>query len=309
MAGNQVAFMSYAHDDDKQDDGWLTQLHQKLQGEIRTLTGRNDLVIFQDSADIAVGRKWGRDIDESLDAAPVLIVIITPAFLASKQCQREVTRFLERERRLGHDDLILPVYYIDISATQIEDPALKAFHQLTSELATRQHADWCPLRGKQVTNESVRAAITALAKRIIDYLPSSQAPAPPTSHPSHDNHQGRAHAQHTSRRDPPPPSFPAPSGMQPAPPVPRIHADRQPSSPLGAVQAPEKPPARRHRAEHRPDALVISDDRRRNLVFSAPQTPATKPGLHDGLHITVIPAGRAAEPPNHHAGATAPASP
>ena len=77
-----------------------------------TQTGQ-EFTIFQDR-DIQWGQNWKRRIEKSLDEeVTFLIPIITPSFFKSKACRDELGRFLERERRLNRDDLILPVYYVD----------------------------------------------------------------------------------------------------------------------------------------------------------------------------------------------------
>jgi F-box protein 11 len=101
--------MSYVRFNDEHDDGQLTAFRERLSKEVRAQTGE-DFPIFQDRNDIAWGQGWQQRIDETLDAVTLLLVIITPGFFRSPACRAEVARFLERERELGRQDLILPVY-------------------------------------------------------------------------------------------------------------------------------------------------------------------------------------------------------
>lgn len=66
-----------------------------------------EFAIFQDRNDIAWGQNWQARIDQTLDAVTLLIPILTPSFFASPACRQEVTRFVERERTLDRNDLIL----------------------------------------------------------------------------------------------------------------------------------------------------------------------------------------------------------
>nr|WP_294503262.1 hypothetical protein [uncultured Rhodopila sp.] len=42
-----------------------------------------------------------------------MIPIVTPGFLQSEWCCREVLQFREREKQLGRCDLIFPFLYVD----------------------------------------------------------------------------------------------------------------------------------------------------------------------------------------------------
>ena len=143
MAGPAVAFMSYARFDDQHDDGQLTAFRERLSAEIRVQTGE-EFAIFQDRNDIAWGQNWQQRIDQALDAVTLLLVIITPGFFRSPACRAEVQRFLDRERPLGRDDLILPVYYV--STPELDDPRRRDADPLAGILAARQFADWRELR-------------------------------------------------------------------------------------------------------------------------------------------------------------------
>ena len=155
MRGEPAAFMSYVRFNDEHDDGQLTAFRERLSTEVRAQTGE-DFPIFQDRNDIAWGQGWQQRIDEALDAVTLLLVIITPGFFRSPACRAEVARFLERERELGRQDLILPVYYI--SAQEMDDPLLRAGDELAGVLASRQYADWRELRFEAFTSPLVRKA-------------------------------------------------------------------------------------------------------------------------------------------------------
>jgi hypothetical protein len=157
--------MSYARFDDAHDDGELTEFRQRLAAEVRAQTGR-EFVIFQDRADVAWGQNWQQRIDEALDVATLLLVVITPGFFSSAACRAELARFLERERALGRSDLILPLYYI--SATEMNAPAARESDELARVLASRQYADWRELRFEPLSAPKARKAIAQLASRMRD---------------------------------------------------------------------------------------------------------------------------------------------
>jgi parallel beta-helix repeat protein len=165
MGRQPAAFMSYVRFNDQHDDGQLTQFRERLSAEVRVQTGE-EFPIFQDRNDIAWGQNWKARIDETLDAVTLLLVIITPGFFRSPACRAEVKRFLARERELGRQDLILPVYYV--STPELDDPKRREADELARVLASRQFVDWRELRFEPFTSPVVRRALAQLASRMRD---------------------------------------------------------------------------------------------------------------------------------------------
>uniref|UniRef100_UPI001EF5E68B TIR domain-containing protein n=1 Tax=Frankia sp. Cj3 TaxID=2880976 RepID=UPI001EF5E68B len=165
--GDPAAFLSYAHADDTYASGQITAFRQQLEGELRAQVG-HDLHIFQDRDDITWGQAWKERVDDSLDAATFIIPIVTPRFLASDQCRRELARFLEREQRLGRTDLVLPVYWIEVP--DLERRGSRATDDLVAALSARQYADWRELRFTALSDLACRRLIADLARRLRDTL-------------------------------------------------------------------------------------------------------------------------------------------
>ena len=208
MAGQPAAFMSYARFDDQHDDGQLTAFRERLAAEVRVQTGE-EFLIFQDRADIAWGQNWQQRIGQALDTVTLLLVIITPGFFRSPHCRAETEQFLDRERQLGRDDLILPVYYV--STPEIDDPGRRDADPLAATLAARQHADWRELRFEPATSPAARKAIAHLATRMRDTfwhppastpVPARTAPADPAGPPAPQAPQA-APARSAARTEPP----------------------------------------------------------------------------------------------------------
>lgn len=171
-----VAFLSYTHYDDEHDGGNITAFRKALEGEVRVQAGRHDIEIFQDRDGIAWGQAWKERIDDSLDAVTFLVPVLTPTFLNSPQCRRELRRFVDRERRLGRKDLILPVYWIEAPA--LKNPALRSSDELAEELAARQYTDWRELRFQDLGQPETRRALARLAIHIRDVLGSAESLRP-----------------------------------------------------------------------------------------------------------------------------------
>jgi len=174
LSHNPIAFMSYVRVDDQHEGGQITQLLERLSGEVRMQTGQV-FEIFQDRNHIAWGQQWKERFDDSLDEVTFFIPVITPAFFFSPMCREELERFLKREEKLGRTDLILPVYYVECAT--LSDEAKREKDQLAKTIATRQYADWRGLRFEPFTSPEVGKRLAGMARQIIEALERSQ-PAP-----------------------------------------------------------------------------------------------------------------------------------
>lgn len=158
-----LAFMSYEHFANEHDKGYLTEFCQALAGEVKLLSG-DEFFIFHDIKDIEYGELWKKRIEDTLDSTALLIPIITPGFFKSDNCRDELRRFLDREKRLKRDDLILPIYYV--STALIEDESLRIKDELAQIIAAHQYVDWRNLRREKLSSKRTRKTILELAKKI-----------------------------------------------------------------------------------------------------------------------------------------------
>jgi formylglycine-generating enzyme required for sulfatase activity len=161
------ALMSYTSFDDEHDEENLSAFRERLSREVRAWTGRK-FHIFQDVEDIGWGQQVEQRIDEALDTIMFFIPILTPSFFVSKFCRYELERFLQREKDLGRNDLVLPVYYIRVPA--LEDPAHRAHDPLAQTLAKRQRIDWRELRFKPLNDPAAREMLAQMAYGISQHI-------------------------------------------------------------------------------------------------------------------------------------------
>jgi hypothetical protein len=81
-------FISYSHKDDR--------LREKLEAHLSLLRRQGFIAAWQDRR-ITAGREWAGAIDEHLERAAVILLLVSADFLASDYCyDREMTRALER---------------------------------------------------------------------------------------------------------------------------------------------------------------------------------------------------------------------
>ncbi|MFQ5732172.1 MAG: toll/interleukin-1 receptor domain-containing protein [Planctomycetaceae bacterium] len=151
MSLSPAGFMSYARADDEHHDGLISQLRERLQNEVRSQTGDNKFVIFQDREDIRWGEQWQERIDGSVDETTFLFPIITPRFFKSNPCRAELRRFIVREKQLGRSDLILPIYLIDVPGFDISSE-----DDLVRIVAEHQYEEWRDLRFEPIDSAEVK---------------------------------------------------------------------------------------------------------------------------------------------------------
>jgi len=138
-----------------------------LTDELRVQSGR-DFPVFRDRDHLAWGQAWEERIYRVLDAANILVPIISPSYLHSVQCVDELRWFLSRERRLGHGGLILPIYWVDIGP--LVPQANPGVEDVVTVLAERQYDDW---RERRFQVARHRRKVAALAERIRDAFPTA----------------------------------------------------------------------------------------------------------------------------------------
>jgi hypothetical protein len=124
-------FLTYARANDENSQGAISRLKALIEKQVKERTGQR-ACIFKDNESMPPGARFKDVINETIDNdAIVMIAFITPSFFQSDYCKREVRRFLEREKRLGRRDLIIPVYLIEVDEIQAlinrrgGDPKLK----------------------------------------------------------------------------------------------------------------------------------------------------------------------------------------
>jgi cobaltochelatase CobT len=164
MAERQpIAFLSYVRSDDDHDQGRITAFRQRLEGEVRMQTGE-PFAIFQDRNDIDWGQQWEDRINKSLSDVTFLIPVVTPSFFKSPACRTEFNTFSLKEKVLGLNRLILPLYYV--ICDQFGDTYKSGSDEIVDILKQRNWTDWRQFRFKQFTDENVAAALAQMAAMI-----------------------------------------------------------------------------------------------------------------------------------------------
>jgi|GEM_PF-742347 formylglycine-generating enzyme required for sulfatase activity len=169
-----TGFWSYTSSDDLHSGGKLSRLRLLLAAEMQQQVGRVPPVrIFQDIEAIRPGAEWETKIREALAASSFLIPIITPGFLQSEWCCREIAQFREMERERGRNDLVFPIHYVNVdhvdggNSQACHDPAVLKY------LKERQWTDFRALRNRNSGTVAFSLFIERLAGAICAALRTS----------------------------------------------------------------------------------------------------------------------------------------
>jgi len=176
VIGPPEAFLSYTRLDDEYFGGAITSLRRLLELGVQVVTGDRDFNIFQDVDGIEFGQKWKKRLSEAITTSRFLIPIVTPLFLKSDPCRDELKQFIDHEKSLGRDDLILPIYFV--TAPVLERPELLKNDTLASEIGSRQRYDWRIQAELPPNDPQIRRAVRELAEKIATAIARTSGSAP-----------------------------------------------------------------------------------------------------------------------------------
>ena len=108
-------FWSYVHRDDEHEHGRIKKLSQLVADRIAFLTG-DEFRIFVDRTDLQWGDDWEQHIDEALLSTTFLFPVLTPRYLLSQECRRELLLFSRAATDLGLEELVLSILYTETPA-------------------------------------------------------------------------------------------------------------------------------------------------------------------------------------------------
>ena len=133
-------FWSYVHADEESERGRILRLCQLLEAEFSLLTGRQ-IEMFVDRKDIAWGDKWRETIDDALTETTFFIAIVTPRYVNSVECRKELLLFAQNAAVRRVPELLLPILYIPVEGLTSESP-----DEVRSAIAKAQYIPFDELR-------------------------------------------------------------------------------------------------------------------------------------------------------------------
>lgn len=154
---------SYVHDDDDAEGGRIARLARDVKAQYEMLTG-DTINLFLDKDALEWGDKWHDKIDEGLASIAFFMPVVTPRYFLHPECRRELRSFAGMATRLGIQELVLPLLYIDVPAIHDDAPA----DDLVALVKTFQWVDWTDLRFADLASEAYRRGVHQLASRLVD---------------------------------------------------------------------------------------------------------------------------------------------
>jgi CheY-like chemotaxis protein len=166
---NATGFLSYTRIDDEFHGGYITSFRKTLENAVHVVTGERTFKVFQDVEGIVIGEQWKKKLAEVIHESSFFVPMLTPLFFNSQPCREELFEFLQHERSLDRDDLILPIYFF--TSPKLEKEEERAKDPLAIELGKRQVFDWREKADVPLDQPVARRSIVELAGEIARRLP------------------------------------------------------------------------------------------------------------------------------------------
>lgn len=109
-----TVFWSYAHKDDKNSNGAISELLKAIEAEYELQTGTT-LSVFKDTDSIGWGTNWRDCIEEALLNTAIFIPVLTPTYLKRPACLKELRDVCAFYKDHGIERGIYPIRFVDIT--------------------------------------------------------------------------------------------------------------------------------------------------------------------------------------------------
>lgn len=165
-----IGFWSYVRRDDDLSRGRVSELRELILAELESQLGQ-EVPVFKDTVSIAPGARWNEQTTQALSDATFFIPVLTPSFLQSEWCCREVRLFLERQKRLleAYPDLpavsrIFPIHYVDVTDADARD------EEVRDTLMELQHLNFHGMRHRPGDDPVVQTEVARFVTAIRNML-------------------------------------------------------------------------------------------------------------------------------------------
>lgn len=161
-------FLSYTREKNKYNK--VNNIKNRLLLELRIKTGDKHLDIFQDT-EIIFGTQWEDKLKKELDEANCLLILLSPLWLNSEECNKEYLYFRDKQTDSNKSRPVIPILFDEISETDILDDFKLSIYK---ELKMFQIADWSELKYESLESPISEKALSKLAKDIKSILVESK---------------------------------------------------------------------------------------------------------------------------------------
>lgn len=123
-----AVFLSYVRKDDEYEQGRIVQFARDVAETYAFLFGR-DIRLFVDRDNTLWGEAWADRLANEVAQTSFLVSVVTPRYLTSEACAKEVLDFRAAAARSRTPGLLLPLIWVDIADTDVvsdSDPVRQA---------------------------------------------------------------------------------------------------------------------------------------------------------------------------------------
>lgn len=164
-------FVSYTRQDNTH--GRVADLVQQIRDDHRAFTGGQDLAVFFDTAEIRGMDDWRHGILEGLRDSRLLLVCLSPEYLASEYCEWEFNEYVKHETsRALVGEGVAPIYVVEVPGWEGRGFEQRAA-EWVGELRRRQHVDlraWFDEGAAALKDAAVKQRMEELRDQLQDRL-------------------------------------------------------------------------------------------------------------------------------------------
>jgi hypothetical protein len=132
------AFFSYAHLDAEADPKLIEALTTALELRTNVQLVNDSFEIWRDTEELRLGDKWEPRIEEVLRGSDILIILLAPRWLGSKNCRKEYDIFKQVEAARGTADFTAG-YIATILAREVKDALTTEQTAILASIQERQY--------------------------------------------------------------------------------------------------------------------------------------------------------------------------
>ena len=161
------AFVSYTRLKDQFKS--VTKFVERLQNQLRRKSGNVLFSVFQDRSHISPGEKWPDKLAAEVQAAKVLVVLLSPTWIKSTWCKAEYSLFTKVKQPRQKKRIIVPLLWDSFPPAHLL-PLDDEESRILAELRKIHYADWSTLQYDTWSATRPNKALSALAESIIKRL-------------------------------------------------------------------------------------------------------------------------------------------
>ena len=159
-------FISYPRIADQR--GAVSDIRAHLERELQIKTGDKKLTVFLDQSHLSGGDPWSEALEREVRDADVLVLLLSPLWIASEWCRKELRLYLDHSQALDRDRPIIPLLWEE---TEPGDARTDEQVELLELIRSRQIVPWVELRHQNSSYPGYFKAISELATVIKRKLP------------------------------------------------------------------------------------------------------------------------------------------